>query len=136
MESESAVKTILVIEDDKLLLKILTKELAAGGYIILSAVSGEEGLQLALTEHPHLILLDILLIEMDGIAFLSELREDSWGARVPVIVLTNLSDAVKINQALDKGVRESDYLKKSEWDLKGVLKKVNERLTEEESASP
>jgi DNA-binding response OmpR family regulator len=123
-------KTILLIEDDKLLLKILEENLRKGGLQVLSARSAEEGLEMALAHHPNLIILDILLIEMDGLGFLSELRKDGWGSQVPVIVLTNVGDAAMVNEARKKGIREDDYLKKADYDLQGVLQKVQARLAE------
>src|SRR3989344_2983901 len=82
-------KQILIVEDDKSLLQVLYDKLTQEGYSILSAVNGAIGLEAAQKNHPDLILLDIVLPKMDGMAMMHKLREDEWGKKVPVIILTN-----------------------------------------------
>jgi len=57
---------------------------------------------------------------------LRELRQDSWGMDVPVIILSNLSEAEKISEASEKEV--FDYLVKADWKLEDVIKKVKDKL--------
>ena len=73
-------------------------------FSVLQATNGEEGLTVALRDHPNLILLDIIIPVMDGMTMLRKLREDAWGKDVPVILLTNLNDAEKAADALEHGV--------------------------------
>jgi PleD family two-component response regulator len=54
------------------------------------------------------------------------LREDEWGKKVPVIILTNLTDAKTETEAMEKGVYE--YLIKTDWTIEDVMKKVNDKL--------
>lgn len=117
---------ILVIEDEAPLRKIICDELTREGYTALEAADGEAGLGAALAEHPDLILLDIILPRMDGITMLMHLRRDDWGANVPVIALTNLSDALTIERAVENGVY--DYLVKTDWKIGEVITKVKEKL--------
>ena len=63
---------------------------------------------------------------MDGMTMLEKLREDEWGKNVEVILLTSLSDAKQVANALEKGV--TDYLIKSDMDLKDVVAKVKNKL--------
>lgn len=119
-------KTILVIEDEQLLINALTKRLTDAGYKISVARDGEEGLQKALTEKPDLLLVDIVLPKMDGITMLSKIRQDPWGKSVKAIILSNLSDEAKVADALSQGVR--DYLVKTDWKLEDIVKKVKEKL--------
>jgi len=120
-------KTILIIEDDESLRKILSHTLNGEELNVLEAQDGEEGLKKALTEHPDLILLDIVLPKMDGLTVLKKLREDeAWGKEVPVVTLTNLSDIKTVSEMLEHGA--SDYLIKSEWKLEDLVRKVKEKV--------
>lgn len=122
----SAMKKILVIEDDSALSLILIDNLTKEGFDIIQARDGEEGLASALSVKPDLILLDIILPKMDGLTMLGKLRQDSWGKNVPVIVLSNLSDPLDIAKAAIDGVHE--YLVKVDWEIKDVVKKIREKL--------
>ncbi len=119
-------KKILIVEDETSLLKALTTKFAKEKFSVLLGHDGEEGLELALTEHPDLILLDIIMPKMDGLTMLERLRRDSWGKDVPVIMLTNLSDETKVTEAIKN--KSFDYLVKSDWNINDVVKKVRERL--------
>jgi DNA-binding response OmpR family regulator len=119
-------KSILVVEDDISMAKVLKNKLSSEGYDVAQAKNGEEGLETALKEHPDLILLDIVMPVMDGITMLHELRKDAWGKNVKVLILTNLSDAKKEKEALEDGL--CDYLIKTNWQLDDVVKKIDENI--------
>jgi len=119
-------KKILFIEDEEALQRTMGEMLEQNSYSILKALDGEAGLKMAKKELPDLILLDIVMPEMDGITMLNELRMDSWGKAVPVIILTNLSEASKVAKAFVKGA--FDYLVKSSWRLEDVVEKVDRKL--------
>ncbi len=115
------------MEDEAPLLKALEEELGEGEeFKVLTAKDGKEGIDLALKERPHLILLDLLMPTMDGIAMLKQLRKDSWGKDVKVIILTNLQDREKVAEAVEN--RVYDYLVKSNWQLGDVRKRVQAEL--------
>jgi len=118
-------KKILVIEDEPILSKALGDNLAQEGFEVLRALDGEEGLNLALSEHPDLILLDILLPKMDGLTLLDKIREDSWGKSVPVIILSNLSGPAYVAEAIEN---VNEYLVKVDWKIEDIIKKIKERL--------
>lgn len=119
-------KKILIVEDDKSLRHALEEVISREGFIALVAKDGEEGLQLALKNHPDLILLDIIMPKMDGVKMLKKLREDSWGKTVPVLLLTNDSNPEHMRDALkDNAI---DYLIKSDWEIKDVVKKIRSTL--------
>ena len=123
-------KTILIVEDDSSLRNVLHDKFILEGFDVLDAKDGEEGLALALSLHPDLILLDIVMPKMDGMTMMKKLREtDEWGKNVPVILLTNLSaDDEKINQAI--AVNEpAYYLVKSDYTISYLVEKIKERLT-------
>jgi len=121
-------KTILIIEDERSLREALRDKLTREGFSTLEAKNGEEGLDVALREHPELILLDIVMPVMDGMTMLKKLREDAWGKNVKIIILTNLSDIEKIADSVKNEVY--DYLVKTDWKLEDVVTKIRERLGE------
>ena len=120
-------KKILVVDDEAATRKALADKLTQAGFTILEATDGEAGLASALTEHPDLILLDIVMPKMDGMNVLKKLREDAWGKQVPVILLTVLNP--DDNMIKDVSAHEpSYYLIKTDWRLDDVVAKVKERL--------
>ena len=120
-------RTILVVEDDVALRKVLAEKLTDEGFAVLEAVDGAVGLEKALEYHPSLILLDIFMPHMDGITMLSKLRSaDAWGKHINVIVLTNSTDAQTI--ATVSGYGATDFLIKSEWGLEALVARIRERL--------
>ncbi len=119
-------KKILIIEDERPILNALHDKLTREGFPILEAQNGKDGLEIALREHPDLILLDIVMPVMDGMTMLRELRKDSWGKDARVVVLTNLSDNEKIGEAISSGAY--DYLVKTDWKIEDVVSKIRERL--------
>ncbi len=119
-------KTILVIEDELDLCKILKEKFEYEGFNIIEAHNGESGLNVALKEHPDLILLDIVMPIMDGVTMLKKLREDKWGKHVPVIILTNLSETKKASEGIESDVY--NYLVKSNWELNDIVSLVRKNL--------
>lgn len=119
-------KIILVVEDEEPLRMVLKDVLTVEGYGILEAKNGIEGLEMSLREHPDLILLDILMPKMDGLEMLKKLREDEWGRKAPVIVLTNLSDNEDIAKAVDEDVFE--YFVKTDIKINEVITRIREKV--------
>lgn len=112
--------TILIIEDEKSLRAAIVDILHLKGFISLEARNGREGVDLALANHPDLILLDLIMPEMDGLTAFNKIREDAWGKMVPIIILTNLSATNE--HAL------TQYLIKSDWKIHDIVKKIEETL--------
>ena len=119
-------KTILIVEDEEPLQLVLNDVLAVEGYNVLEAKDGLEGLEVATKEHPDLILLDILMPKMGGLEMLKKLREDEWGKKVPVIVLTNLSDNEDVAKAMEGDVFE--YFVKTDIKIDEVIKRIKEKI--------
>jgi two-component system KDP operon response regulator KdpE len=100
-------ETILIIDDEVQIRRLLEITLSANGYKISEASTGKEGLILAATVHPVLIILDLGLPDMDGNDILKKLRE--WYLK-PIIILTVRNSEDDIVKALDNGA--NDYLTK------------------------
>jgi len=121
-------KTILIVEDEKPLAEALVDKFVSEGFDMLVASDGEEGLDVALKNHPDLILLDIVMPKMDGMTMMKKLREDDWGKSVSIILLTNLSASG--TDIVEGIVREEPayYLVKSDWSIGDIVEKVREVL--------
>ena len=80
--------TILIVEDNEKNMKLVRDILRHNGHATLEAVTGGEGVRLALQERPDLILMDIQLPDIDGIAALHQIRQDWALDAVPVIAVS------------------------------------------------
>jgi len=98
---------ILIIDDEVQIRRLLEITLSASDYLISEASTGKEGLVLAATTHPVLIILDLGLPDADGLEILKKLRE--WYFK-PVIILSVRNSEDEIVRALDNGA--NDYLTK------------------------
>jgi two-component system, OmpR family, alkaline phosphatase synthesis response regulator PhoP len=117
---------ILIIEDEKDLREALHTSLENAGYTVSTAVDGEDGLTQALQVKPDLILLDIGMPKMNGHQVLNELRRDSWGKTVSVLLLTNADDPANIIRGV--GLRGNDYIIKTQVSLSDVVQRVKQYL--------
>ena len=79
---------ILIVEDNEKNLKLVRDTLTVKGYRTIEATTGEEGIRLAQTERPALILMDIQLPGIDGITALGRLRAEPMTRAIPVIAVT------------------------------------------------
>ena len=120
-------KTVLVVEDEKILRDSLKTFLSKAGFTVLEAEDGEVGLKQAFEHKPDLILLDIMMPKKDGLSVLKDLRQDPWGENVPVIMLTVLEPDDEITQKISE-YKPSYYLVKANWRLEDVTSKVKEIL--------
>ena len=100
-------ETILVIDDELQIRRLLEITLSANGYKVLQSSTGKEGLVEAATLHPSLVILDLGLPDAEGVEILKKLRE--WYSK-PVIVLSVRDSEKDIVSALDNGA--NDYLTK------------------------
>lgn len=120
-------KKILIVEDETPLRNAVSDILTFEGFTVFQAKNGQEGLDIALQEHPDLTLLDLMMPIMDGLTMLEKLRQDQpWGAQAAVILLTNINDPEKVAQATEAG--SYDFLVKSDWNIEDVVKKIKGRL--------
>ena len=82
-------KTILVIEDNELNMKLVKSLLGIGKYSVLAAEDAESGMQVARENHPDLILMDIQLPGMDGLTATKILKADQKVTTIPIVALTS-----------------------------------------------
>jgi two-component system cell cycle response regulator DivK len=79
---------ILIVEDNKLNLELATELLKSSGYAVLQSRSAEEGLRVAREQHPDLILMDVRLPGMDGLAAVRVLKQDPDTRAIPAVAMT------------------------------------------------
>ena len=118
-------KTILLVEDDQILVRMYTRKFEKEGYKVLSAFDGEEGLSLLqqATPKPSVILLDIMLPKINGFELLSKIKQDPQSKDIPVILLTNLGGGeADRKKGLDLGA--ADYLVKSDMTPAQIVGKI------------
>lgn len=119
-------KKLLVIDDESVVRKALASQFNADEVEVLTAADGAEGLEIALKEKPDLLMVDLLMPKMDGLAMLEKLRADDWGKSVNVIVLSNFGEEEKIAAAQAYGI--VDYLVKVNWNVADVVSKIKKEL--------
>jgi len=112
-------KKILIIDDEKDIVQIMKKKITAAGYEVNVAYNGKEGLAIAQQEHPHLILTDVAMPVMDGLAFYNELKHKEDVSHIPVIVAT----AHGTTENLFRELGAKDFLAKP-FDMQKLLDKV------------
>jgi len=122
-------RTILVVDDDKKIVELVSLYLKRDGYRVLAAYGGSEALEIARRSHPDLIVLDLLLPELDGADVCRLLRAES---RVPIIMLTARSTDEDKLRGL--GLGADDYLTKpfNPRELVARVRAVLRRATPEE----
>jgi two-component system alkaline phosphatase synthesis response regulator PhoP len=84
---------ILVVDDDKNIVKLVSLLLTQKGHNVLSAVDGKEGLAIAREEKPDLLILDIMMPELDGVSVSGILFQDPVLRRTPVLILSGTGSA-------------------------------------------
>jgi len=81
-------KTILIIDDENYINRLVHFNLLEDGYNVITSSSGREGLELIKKRRPDLVILDIAMPEMDGFTVMEKMREDDRLREIPVLVLT------------------------------------------------
>jgi len=115
---------ILLVDDDVDLIKVMSGVLESKAYEVIVAYNGQEGLEKARKEKPDLVVLDILMPVADGFTFADQFRRDPALAKVPVLVLTCLSESLgqpfpfEVSEYIVKPIKPRDLVAKVEEFLK------------------
>lgn len=117
---------ILLVEDDSFLLGIYAAKFELDGFKVIMAADGERAIRLALKELPDVILLDIRLPKLNGFEVLKKLKQEPTTAKIPILLLTNLSQRNEIEQGLKMGAE--DYLIKAHFMPSEVVEKIKKVL--------
>ena len=103
-------RTVLIIEDEKLIIVSTQMVLEAAGFRVESATNGEDGIAKARSLSPDLILLDIMMPGIDGWETLTRLKRDAETANIPVIIFTAREHARGHQKSSEMGA--ADYFRK------------------------
>lgn len=96
--------TILVVDDEPALLRLMEFVLARQGHAMLTATNGEEALEMAREHRPDLIVLDIMMPRLDGYQVVESLRADAELSAIPIIMLSAKAQQEDINRGVEVGV--------------------------------
>ncbi len=118
--------TILLVEDDPFLLSMYSTKFEIENFLVVTADDGEKGVELARSDLPDIILLDIMLPKMNGFEVLENLKKNKSTAGIPVILLTNLNQKDEIERGLALGA--DDYLIKAHFMPSEVVDKIKKVL--------
>ena len=88
-----ATTTVLVVDDDAVVRQIVARQLGRSGCYVITAATGESGLELAQHQRPDVVLLDVLLPDMEGWAVLSALKSSQETEEIPVVMITSVDGA-------------------------------------------
>jgi CheY-like chemotaxis protein len=120
--------TIMVVEDETLLLQAITKKLKLSGMDVLSCASGQQAIDYlnSLDELPDAVWLDYYLKDMNGLAFMQELKLNPRWTDIPVIVVSNSASPDKVHNMLALGARK--YILKAEYRLDEIIAMIRDFL--------
>ena len=97
---------ILLVEDDSFLSGMYDTKLKLEGFDVVLAEDGAKGLELAVSQNPDIILLDIILPKMDGFTALKHLKDNTETKKIPVILMTNLGQKEDVERGISFGARK------------------------------
>ena len=102
--------TVLVIDDDPVILDLLRVNFEIEGFDVVTATNGEEGLERAQAIRPDVVISDIMMPKRDGLQLLGDLKADPETEDLPVILLSAKAQKSEVQEGLDLGA--DDYVTK------------------------
>ena len=126
MEENLDKKTILIVDDEKTIVDMLAVNLQREGYNTLEANDGEEAVNIALTKKPDLVLLDIMLPKMDGLAVCKKIRQT---LNIPILMISATDDEIDKILGLELGA--DDYITKP-FSIRELVARVKANLRKAE----
>jgi CheY-like chemotaxis protein len=126
--------SVLMVDDVPLFRDVVLHALQRAGHQVACAANGAAAVEALKTMKPDLILLDLAMPEMNGLAFLKQLRADKALARTPVIVVSALSEAVEVKDAMKIGVQ--GHLLKSRFSLEQLISMVQRVVPAARTVAP
>ena len=117
---------ILILEDEEIILDLLSRKISSQGYEVKVARNGKEGLAIMEEEIPDLVLTDIIMPEKDGFDVILGMKQSEKLKNVPIIIISNSGQPVEIDRAQELGAK--DWLVKTEFDPQEVIDKVIKQI--------
>ena len=118
--------TVLVIDDDPVILELLRVNFEIEGFDVICAKDGDEGLLRAQNDHPDVVISDIMMPRRDGLQLLADLKEGPDTQDLPVILLSAKAQKTEVQQGLELGA--DDYITKP-FDPLELIDRLNAVMT-------
>ena len=122
----AAIPTVLVVEDDPVILRLLEVNFDLEGFGVITATDGVEGLAAAIAKRPDLIVSDIMMPNMSGLELVAALKADEATAAIPIILLSAKAQTGDLKSGMDAGA--DDYVTKPFEPLE-LIDRVNALLS-------
>lgn len=120
-------RSILLVEDDPLLIDIYKKKLQGAGFEIKVAEEGEKAFRILAKEKiPDLLILDIVLPKVEGWEILKKIKQDSKFKKLKIIILSNLGQKEEVEKGLKLGADK--YLIKAHYTPSEIIKEIEDIL--------
>jgi DNA-binding response OmpR family regulator len=123
--------TVLVVDDDPVILKLLEVNFEMEGFEVVRAADGFEGLERARAVRPDIVVLDVMMPRMTGYEVARALRDDAETAHIPIIFVTARAQSSDVERGMELGV--DDYITKP-FDPLDLIDRVNSLLARNEPA--
>jgi len=122
--------TIMVVEDENLLLQAITKKLKLSGMDVLSCSSGQQAIDYLgnIEETPDAIWLDYYLKDMNGLAFMQEVKANPKWTNIPVLVVSNSASPEKVSNMMGLGAKK--YILKAQYRLDEIIAMIRDFINE------
>lgn len=117
---------VLIVDDEEDIIEFTEMALTATGFSVITAEDGEQGLKLALSEKPDIILLDVMMPGLDGFSVCKQLKDNPETQHIPILMVS----AKALNQDIKKGMQSgcNDYMIKP-FEMNELVEKIK-KLTE------
>lgn len=124
---------VLIIDDEKSILKMYEQQLVMAGFDVWTAPDGQAGINQAKSEKPDVILLDIIMPKFNGLDVLKTIKSDPMIKDIPVFLLTNLPKECSGDKAKELGA--AGYLVKAENEPKMIVDIIKNSVKSETSTN-
>ncbi len=122
-------KKVMIIDDDKFLSSLIKARLEKEGLVVLQSFDGEKAVEMLRTEHPNLIILDLIMPKVNGFEVLQTISITPQLEGVPIIIVSNLAQDSDVQKAKELGAKE--YFVKVKISIDELLQKIRALLAEE-----
>lgn len=120
--------SVLVVDDSPTVRRLVTLSLSQGGYDVTAAENGEEGLEIARSKKPSVILVDFVMPKMNGFEFCKKIRSDSRICNIPIVLIT--SKGKDVGKGFEENFGISHYLQKP-FEPETLMKILNNVLSDD-----
>ena len=122
---------ILVVDDDALIREIAARLLTSAGYDVLTAVDGDEGLELYSRKQPDLIVLDLMMPKVSGFDVVRKIRDNSQAGNTPILIMSALITGEEMDASI-RALDVSGFIDKTQV-VKSLVSRVEKILSESTS---